>query len=456
MLRLALAYLFRRPVQLLAVFGVAVGLLALLVVTSVMNGLIQHDRDAVRGPLADLMFVPAVEESPARWSNYGPLFESLPEIEAAAPHLVAYAVLGMQGAEMRMSSTGSTDLNGVQIVGIDSSAEARVSAWGTSLTSAKQSPVMDTANPFALAPEIDFPRPGVLVSDQLSQILPVGRKSIPLANGDTGFLPLQVGALPTLLPDAGQEFRPHNAELYVAGTYHGSDYQMSLDRIYMPRTGRDGLHYNLLGQGAPDFTEALLKLAPGISADAAKAAILSALISAGLPQPGGPAGGALETWQERRALYLGAIENERRITGLVMSFIVLVAAFGLFTTLSSLVREKIRDLGVLAALGFSPLHRAGLLLATGAVASTMGVILGYWGAHALIANRQGVERFLEDEFGLSLFDASIYVIQGIPARWDSAETFSLALGALALGLLFTLAPAIRAARLSPVEALRYE
>jgi ABC-type lipoprotein release transport system permease subunit len=149
-LRLALAYLFRRPVQLLAVFGVAIGLLALLVVTSVMNGLIQHDRDSVRGPLADLMLVPAVEESPAQWLDYENLLESLPEIEAAAPHLVAYAVLGMQGAEMRMSSTGSTDLNGVQIVGIDSAAEARVSEWLESLDFAQRAPVDDTRAPFAL------------------------------------------------------------------------------------------------------------------------------------------------------------------------------------------------------------------------------------------------------------------------------------------------------------------
>jgi lipoprotein-releasing system permease protein len=455
-LRLALAYLFRRPVQLLAVFGVAIGLLALLVVTSVMNGLIQHDRDSVRGPLADLMLVPAVEESPAQWLDYENLLESLPEIEAAAPHLVAYAVLGMQGAEMRMSSTGSTDLNGVQIVGIDSAAEARVSEWLESLDFAQRAPVDDTRAPFALSSDIDFPRPGVLVSDQLSQILPIGANSVPLANGQSGYLPLQLGALPPLLPAADQEFRPHNAEFFVAGTYHGSDYQMSLDRIYMQRMGRDGLHYNLLGKGAPDFTEALLKLAPGVSSDSAKSAIFKALAAADLPKPGGPSGGSLETWQERRALYLGAIENERRITGLIMSFIVLVAAFGLFTTLSSLVREKIRDLGVLAALGFSPLHRAGLLMATGAVASFLGVSLGYFGAHSLIQHRQAVELFLQEHFDLTLFDSSIYVIQGIPARWDSSETASLALGAFALGILFTLAPAIRAARLSPVEALRYE
>ncbi|MBT7012606.1 MAG: lipoprotein-releasing system transmembrane subunit LolC, partial [Planctomycetes bacterium] len=86
----------------------------------------------------------------------------------------------------------------------------------------------------------------------------------------------------------------------------------------------------------------------------------------------------------------------------------------------------------------------------------LGVSLGYFGAHSLIQHRQAVELFLQEHFDLTLFDSSIYVIQGIPARWDSSETASLALGAFALGILFTLAPAIRAARLSPVEALRYE
>jgi len=267
---------------------------------------------------------------------------------------------------------------------------------------------------------------------------------------------MELGTLPAILPPAGEELIPHNAVVEVGGTYASTDFRNALDRVYMLRTGIQGLRYNLLGDDAADFTEILIRLQPGIDAEAAKPAILSALDQAGLPLPGQSQGGSLETWQERSALVLNAIDNERRVVTLVMFFIVVVAAFGLFATLSTLVREKVRDLGVLSAIGYSPLRRGCLLLLTGSVASALGCGLGWFGARTLVANRTAIENWVYAHFGYRLFEPDLYVVDGLPARWDSHEAVVLTLSTFAVGLLFTLAPALRAALLSPVKALRYE
>ena len=453
MLRLALAYLLRRPVQLLAVMGVAVGLLALLVVLSVMNGLIEQNRASVRAPQSDLMLLPAVAEdgTTQRWKDYRAALSSAPGVAAVAPHLVAYAMIRYPGYDVDLSSPLRPDQSGVQVVGIDFADEMAVTGFRDFLVDAEDHPVADPEHPFA-SPERLFSRPPALVSDAFP--LPSwgldaeGRATVPPR--------IELGGLPARLPSADQRLVPVNGLFDVVGTYARSDYRLAMDRIYVPREGRNGLRHNLLGRDAPDFTEALIRLDDGVAYADGKSAVLAALASAGLPAPGGPGGGSLESWEERSAVFLAAIDNERRVITLVLFFIVVVAAFGLFATLSALVREKVRDLGVLAALGFSPLRRGMLLMTVGATGSIAGAGLGLWGARTLIAHRQAVETFLRERLGIEIFSSQLYVMEGLPARWDDAQAWQLTLLAVGVGILFTAAPALRAALLRPTTALRYE
>ncbi len=450
MIKLASAYLFKRPVQVLAVLGVAIGLCSLLLVNSVMNGLIESDRQAARGPLADLMLVPASENHLANWQEYqsalAPLLKThnqTPILSAMAPHLISYAVLGLQGGERLLSHTLASDVNGVQLVGIDARAELMVGGYGNSLSATTLFPIADASNPFKLEDSGPFSRPGVLVPDALAQALGLRVGEI-----------LELGALPPLLPKLGQDFQPHNARFTIAGTFKPTDYQLSMDRIYAQRSGRDGLIWNLLGDGGADVNEIMFKLAAGIDPEMAKQEIIKALQAAQLPVPNASNGASLETWQERRSSYLAAIDNERRITAIIMFFVVIVAAFGLFATLSALVREKVRDLGVLAALGYSPFNRGWLLFSTGLIGSALGCLIGFGLAHWLAHNNRLFN--LLNSFGIEIFGSDLYVIQGLPTLWNSQQAISFSLAAFLTGCIFTLFPAIHAAKLSPVEALNYE
>ena len=441
MARLALSYLFKRPVQLLAVLGVAVGLMALLSVLAVMNGLIDMNRASIRGPLSDLLFIPAVSAELPRWKDYEAALADVDEIEAYAPHLVAYAMFSQDYAKV------ANKYSGIQIIGIDPELESKVNDFAANLADGVVIPVNQIDDPFAVGDDI-FAPPGVLVSDDFMKLLgPSSKYGNPV---------MQLGSLPAILPPAGEELRPHNTEVQVSASYAGRDFRAALDRVYMRRTGRNSLHYDLLGSKAADFTEVLIQLKEGVSYEQGKAAVLAAIATAKLPSIGGDQGGSLQTWEERSGSLLSAIENERRIVTLVLFFIVVVAAFGLFTTISALVREKIRDLGVLAAIGFSPLRRGMLLLTTGSVASALGCLLGYFGASALVANRVVIEDWVFENFQVRVFDPKLYVVDSLPAQWDSEKALGLTLATFLVGVLFTAVPAIRAALFSPVKALRYE
>ncbi|RMH00944.1 MAG: ABC transporter permease [Planctomycetota bacterium] len=441
MFRLALAYLLRHFTQLLAVLGMAVGLTALLCLLSVMNGLIEADRTSVRGPLSDLLLIPPASSPPPHWADYRRLLAGVPEVAAAAPHLVAYAVLGYSGSERMMERTLSSDLNGVQVVGVDPDLELRVGGFRSSLEAAVEAPVADPDRPFGdQDPEAFGWRPPVLVSDQHVRhfLLRPGER-------------IQLGALPPVLPGPDEPFTAVNGSFDVVGSYSSTDYKVGMDRLYLRR---EDLRRNLLGSNSAEFNEVLIDLRPGTEPERAKAAILAAFRSAGLEPPGGPAGGSLETWEERLAVYLAAIENERRVTGLVMFFVVVVAGFGLYATLSALVRAKVRDLGVLAALGFSPLRRGGLLLLTGGIGSALGSLAGY-AAAGWLSQGDRLEKLLAG-LGIEVFSPGIYVVTGLPTLWLPHLARFYALCAFLTGLLFTAVPALRAATLAPVEALRYE
>ena len=102
-----------------------------------------------------------------------------------------------------------------------------------------------------------------------------------------------------------------------------------------------------------------------------------------------------------------------------MFFVVVVAAFGLFATLSALVREKVRDLGILAALGYTPLMRGWLLFSTGLAGSACGCLLGFGSAHWL-AHQDRLFRILST-LGIDVFGSELHVINGLPTSWSSAE-----------------------------------
>ena len=168
------------------------------------------------------------------------------------------------------------------------------------------------------------------------------------------------------------------------------------------------------------------------------------------------AGAYVYDWKQSNAAFFNAIDVERNVMFLILTLIILGAAFNIITGLIMLVKDKGRDIAVLRTMGASKGMIMRIFFMDGAfigvVGTSIGLILGLWFCH----NIENIRQFLQNIAGRDLFSAEIYFLSKLPARVDNLEVLTVALISLLLSFLATLYPAYRAAKFDPVEALRYE
>ncbi|HVV93002.1 MAG TPA: lipoprotein-releasing ABC transporter permease subunit [Hyphomicrobiales bacterium] len=174
-----------------------------------------------------------------------------------------------------------------------------------------------------------------------------------------------------------------------------------------------------------------------------------------IAQAVGPAARIL-TWQDINSSLFGALEVERNVMFLILTLIILVAALNIVSGLIMLVKDKGQDIAILRTMGATRGAILRIFLITGAAIGVVGTLTGLVIGVAVAANIDAIRRGIGDLTHTNLFSPEIYFLSHLPARMDLGETASVVLMALALSFLATLYPAWRAARLDPVEALRYE
>ena len=164
----------------------------------------------------------------------------------------------------------------------------------------------------------------------------------------------------------------------------------------------------------------------------------------------------IHTWEEKQGPLLKAIEIEKSILNILLFMIIAVAGFGILAIFSMIVSEKTRDIGILKALGASSggimkiFLTYGLLL--GVVGSLCGTILGL----SITYNINAVEAFIAMLTGSHVFSGEVYYFKEIPTDVQPFAVMVVNLGAIAIATVFSILPALRAAMLHPVQALRYE
>ena len=162
------------------------------------------------------------------------------------------------------------------------------------------------------------------------------------------------------------------------------------------------------------------------------------------------------TWQDKQGPLLAAVQMEITILNVLLFMIIAVAGFGILATFLMIVVEKTRDIGILKSLGASRSGIMGIFLAygllLGAVGSGAGLVIGL----LFVDNLNAVADFVSWATGQPVFDPSIYYFEKIPAIVNPVMIAWVVFGALAIAVLASVLPALRAAMLHPVEALRYE
>jgi lipoprotein-releasing system permease protein len=447
-------YLWGRRTNLIGIVGIFVGVGALILILSIMSGFLEHTREIVRGSLADIVIQPLMlrrvdgRNVPAQPDRVLEIVRADPAVEAACAQLTWYAILAQDGRDapltgLRLGDPENSSLAGVELVGIDPADEFET----TELRRALESPsrvaagrVDDPEHPFATPAGVEFdglPLDSVLVGEQLAQAWFLSRGS-------------EIELL-TAVPDQDTgELRQSNLRFLVAGTFRTGENEIDLGRIYM---ARDAL-MDFLGD-TRGYSQVLVKLHDyEAEGEQARARLQEELGAAGLIRGQSPY--EVRTWEQFKGVLIGAIENERVLMAIMLSLVVVVAGFTIFAILSMMATEKRRDIGILTALGASPRGVLEIFLMIAfwdaVIGAALGAALGTWAAIEIDA----IERGLSKLFGVQIFNRDVYIFDHIPSVVDPTAVALIVLGAFLCTLVFAAIPAFKAARLHPIDALRYE
>jgi lipoprotein-releasing system permease protein len=382
---------------------VCLGVTALIVILSVMNGLEGELRERLLALSAHArVFVPPGGAVPD-WQTVARSVRESPDVRGTSPFL-----------EIEALAVRKPEMLPVRLRGIDPAHEGDVARIASAIVEGHLSD---------LTPGSDR----VIVGRTIAQMLAV-------APGD---------AITLLVPttDASGTPQPKLREFEVAGVFDVAlqDYDgvlliAALDdvRALLPNPDlRMSLHVN--------FSEPLG--APGYSA------ALAARLPAGL---------AVRDWTQDHASYFRAIRLEKTMVALILMLIVAVAAFYLVAMLAMVVTDKRMDIAILRTLGASPRRVMAVFLIQGGVIAWLGVALGVLFGTLIGHNAGAVAEFLERLFHFQIFNSEVYVITRLPSELHLDQILWIAGIAMTITLLATLYPALRASRIPPADALRYE
>ncbi len=385
--------------------GVALGVMALIVVISVMSGFERDLRDKILGTNAHVVLLRFGEKGIADVDRLIPRVAQIPHAVAAAPFTLHQVMLtsrfGVMGAVLR---------------GVDPEQEKRVTDLERNMKEGSLDALRQVSEGIILGKALAAGL-GVKLGDPVNVVSPVGGGVTPLGMAprvkqftlvgvfEAGMYEYDAGLAYISIPAAQAFFRMGDS---VTGV------EIKLDDIYRAPQVASHLQEEL---GFPFFTK---------------------------------------TWMEMNKSLFSALKLEKTVMFIILVMIVLVAAFGIVSTLTMVVMEKTREIAVLKSMGATAAGIMKIFMIEGIVIGAVGTFLGLLGGLVVTANLDGIVRFVERVFGITAFPRDVYFLDKLPHQVNTPDVVAVVIVALVISFLATLYPSWQASRLNPVEALRYE
>ena len=390
-------------ISLTSMLGIALGVAALIVVLSVMNGFQKEVRARILGVVSHVQITGA-DNRLADWQSVAREAAAHPQVAAAAPFVNAQGMLVL-GASVR----------GAVVRGIVPQLEQKVAEIGLHMTVGKLESLVPGEFGIVLGAELARAL-GARAGDKVTLIAPQG-------------LVTPAGILPRL-----KQFTL--VGLFEVGMF---EYDSGLALIHL----EDAQKLYGMGESASGVR---LKLHDLFQSREVTRDLITRLR------------GDLyvSDWTRSHANYFRAVQIEKTMMFIILLLIVAVAAFNIVSTLVMAVTDKQPDIAILRTLGASPGGIMKIFIVQGALIGVIGTLIGVAGGIALALNIDVVVPFLERLLNVQFLSREVYYITDLPSDLHSSDVIAIALVSLALSLLATLYPSWRAARVNPAEALRYE
>jgi lipoprotein-releasing system permease protein len=386
-----------------SMLGIALGVAALIVVLSVMNGFQKEVRDRMLGVVSHIEIYAADGAALPDLAGTLATVGAHSQVVGAAPFIATQALLAR-----------GEDMKGAMVRGIDPTLEPRV----TDL--AQQS----GGNALLRLRPGEF---GVVLGGELARALGV-RMGDPVTLVAPGGQVTPAGVLPRL------------KQMTVVGTFDSGHYEYDASLVLMHvddaarifrLEGASGVRLKLrdLHQAREVAAELALRLGPQV---------------------------LVRDWTRQNRTWFAAVQVEKRMMFIILTLIVAVAAFNLVSTLVMTVTDKRADIAILRTLGASPRSIMGIFVVQGAMVGVIGTLAGLALGLGVAFNIDVLVPALERLLGASFLPKDIYLISRMPSDPQQADILPVALISLALAFVATLYPSWRASRVNPAEALRYE
>ncbi|UOF94125.1 MAG: lipoprotein-releasing ABC transporter permease subunit [Bordetella sp.] len=386
----------------ISMIGIAIGVSALIITLSVMNGFQKEVRDKMLSMLSHIEILsPNIQLN--HWKEIAQIAESNLKVQATAPFFYSQSILIFR-----------ENFKGIQIKGINTEFEHKVSKIHTNILKGEFNDLKTGEYGIILGKEIadNF---GIEVGNNILLVIP--QNSFNLFN-----------------------FYPRMKQMKVVGIFSSGHYEYDssfgfLDiedavKIFQ-ENGTSGIRLHLED----------MHLSKKVSME------LEQLLPPYL---------AIRDWSYSNQMWFTAIQTEKKMMFLILTLIIAVAAFNLLSSLVMTVKDKQSDIAVLRTIGSGSINIGLIFLAQGAIIGIIGTTIGIFGGICIAQNINSIISFIESVFNIEIFPCEIYIFSVLPCDLRFYDIATISSTSILLSLIATIYPSWRASRLQPTQLLRYD